>query len=701
MAAPVIASNLTNLTNAEAADSASWVEIGGNPSSGQEADIVLQGSASRSKKVSSKEAGMMFDNGSGIDLSADANKHVYIWMNVATVGILDTLANQGIFIRLGTTTANYHDYVVGGSETYGGGWVRFVIDLTKTPTRVGGTGLTTTSVRYFGGGCTTTGSAKSENFIIDRIDYGSDGLQIDEGDATQPCSWQELFDADDLSANKYGIITARAGKFFLRGPVYIGDAASTSSTLWEDLSNADVVFEDVQYYNGTALVSAIDADVLYHVTGQGNATGTTDIDFGQVVGTGDDRRGVSGGSIKTEGPEFTLDFETDIADLDTVNFYGVQVQGANLSRFSSSTKTDVIGCTFQNCFEVQPNDAEFVNCFLVEPNGLGVEMLSTHNIVGLICVSGDNGAEDVARAWQVDESTTPDTYVEMTDECNSAATGDVIPFPATEAVNDYFVVTSQRPFTRIRVDVGTAGVAGVVAWEYWNGSAWAALTGVTDGTTSFTTAGINTVVFTEPTDWGRVSINDDAPQCVIRARITTVYTTNPVLDEVDIEETVEQHVHITATGTYGFDGILFFGHAPDGAPKWHAQNDSGGAVTINALNGSTISDPEVQDIGAATTTVNNTVDLEVTISNENGDLQESVNVRYEQSDGTLIAQGSTNASGVFTFAQNVGDLPFNGAAIVARKLPFEDFELGLNITSAGFDIPITLNADRDVNIPLS
>ena len=78
----------------------------------------------------------------------------------------------------------------------------------------------------------------------------------------------------------------------------------------------------------------------------------------------------------------------------------------------------------------------------------------------------------------------------------------------------------------LTVNVGTALVADAitVVWEYYNGSIWTALSGVTDNTNAFQNAGVNTVDFTIPNDWVYsqnigVSANDGM---MIRARITAL-----------------------------------------------------------------------------------------------------------------------------------------------------------------------------------
>ena len=134
--------------------------------------------------------------------------------------------------------------------------------------------------------------------------------------------------------------------------------------------------------------------------------------------------------------------------------------------------------------------------------------------------------------WHVD--ITGPTFVDETVDANSTAAADWDIFPLTEAAGDYLAIGQTERFSHVSFDNlgGTAGVGGVVVWEYWNG-AWTALSGVTDGTTGFTIAVVDNQVltFTMPTDWVAMVLNGSASLFYIRARITTVYTTNPVYDE--------------------------------------------------------------------------------------------------------------------------------------------------------------------------
>lgn len=589
MAAPVININTSGafgLTLIDDADSTTgWVGFndggGGTPTVQSETDLVLQGSAAVSVKISgnNQNKGLWFDTTSGVDMTV-TGRHLYIWCANTTPKSLATIANGGLYIKVASDASgdNWNKYYVDGNDVrVDGRFQRYVIDLNKIPSETAATAATLTSIRFFGIGINhVSDTVKSENLIVDRMDYG-DGLQMEAGDATDPMTWQALFDDDTLAANKYGIIEERSGVFYLKGGITIGDPAGTVTSLWSHNNSPTVVFEDPQYYNGEALVSAIDGPNLYKIEELGNGTGTTDLDWGSVVGTGDDRQGIGGGLIRSDGPKFELDFETDIADLDTVNLYGVQVIGAGLCRFSGSTKTDLIGCTFTNCDEVQPNDADWLGSRIVAPvPARGLEILSSSDVTKSSLVSGITGPVDTRKAtrvWQNED--TPLVFVEFTEEFASAATGDVIPFPPTEAVDDYFAMGSDRIFGGVNIDVGTARSGGSLAWNYWNGSSWGALTIHTDDTNTLSTTGPNPVQWNPPNDWARVSLRGEDPLYYVRLVVTGTMSTNPVIDEGDITRIQEHLLHYPVAITDTVDEVICFGAAI------HVENSDDGVTEDN------------------------------------------------------------------------------------------------------------------------
>jgi hypothetical protein len=126
-------------------------------------------------------------------------------------------------------------------------------------------------------------------------------------------------------------------------------------------------------------------------------------------------------------------------------------------------------------------------------------------------------------------------YVNRTTAFASSTADDVPVLPAVPAVDDAFYVGhASLTFANIQINTTTQG-DGVwtIAWEYWNGTAWTALAGVTDGTTGFTSAtGWAAVTFTKPTNWVQNTV-DGVLGYWVRANVS-VYTsvvTAPKLGE--------------------------------------------------------------------------------------------------------------------------------------------------------------------------
>lgn len=111
-------------------------------------------------------------------------------------------------------------------------------------------------------------------------------------------------------------------------------------------------------------------------------------------------------------------------------------------------------------------------------------------------------------------------------EANEATTDDMNLKPAVPVANDAYYFGYRFRFSGLTVKYSTAATAGVTIWEYWNGSAWAALSGVTDGTAYWiTVAGTYDVTWTMPRDWaqgGSGNAGTTPPTLFwVRCRVTT------------------------------------------------------------------------------------------------------------------------------------------------------------------------------------
>lgn len=136
------------------------------------------------------------------------------------------------------------------------------------------------------------------------------------------------------------------------------------------------------------------------------------------------------------------------------------------------------------------------------------------------------------------------SFEDETTDANSAANADWQMFGTlTEATDDYVAFGFSQTYSKLTLDNlnGTAGIDGgalATLWEYWDGTAWQTLTGVTDGTASgglaftITAADGQDVTFTVPSDWATTSLDGSAQLFYLRLRLTAGnYSTNPTYDQ--------------------------------------------------------------------------------------------------------------------------------------------------------------------------
>jgi hypothetical protein len=153
----------------------------------------------------------------------------------------------------------------------------------------------------------------------------------------------------------------------------------------------------------------------------------------------------------------------------------------------------------------------------------GVAELTTFNYEGAFDPSG---VDVIVRARQqgLPNAAIADDGAVQTDEttaANSATTDDMNLLPATPLTNDAYYFGHSEEFGRIKIDVTNAnGGSGTIAWQYYNGSIYTALSDVVDGTNGFTTVGENIISFTIPGDWADDTQNGQGPFRYIRALFT-------------------------------------------------------------------------------------------------------------------------------------------------------------------------------------
>ncbi|NBC17444.1 MAG: hypothetical protein GVY18_09055 [Bacteroidetes bacterium] len=164
---------------------------------------------------------------------------------------------------------------------------------------------------------------------------------------------------------------------------------------------------------------------------------------------------------------------------------------------------------------------------------------------------------DATKALQIDDPSGSPSYVDETSDFASAATGDVNPWPTSEAVGDQFAIGYTEIFSKFNVTIDTAGAGGSLAVKYWDGSQWTTVSGLSDASSGLT-AGTSSydISFDVPGDWAKKSLDGSEELYYIVLEVTSTYSTDPVLSQGYIElqgpyDSYDATIEITTTGTLG------------------------------------------------------------------------------------------------------------------------------------------------------
>lgn len=99
-------------------------------------------------------------------------------------------------------------------------------------------------------------------------------------------------------------------------------------------------------------------------------------------------------------------------------------------------------------------------------------------------------------------------------------------------VGDIMYFGKTAKYDTVEWELTTAGVGGVLAWEYWNNTAWVPINNFVTSYRPVMT-GHGYVTFQPPSDWTTTTVNSEAtPYYYVRARVTTAFSTPPVANQL-------------------------------------------------------------------------------------------------------------------------------------------------------------------------
>jgi len=291
--------------------------------------------------------------------------HIGVWLRISNAGDVDTKANGGIQIAIRDITNGYESYFyVGGSDTYSGGWAYFVVDVGRTPDANNGTNADITDVDDLGVGFKMLTKTLDDNCHIDLMHYGTSGLVVtgtpDTGTYGTDNATQELYDLVD--AANHGLLDKQAGVFVGKGPIQFNDDATAACT-----------FNDA---GSTFVWADLPVSSSWYKFSLGSSSGITALRLGTVVGSGDDRQGVNGGSILTAGQAWNIDFATNLGGnaSNAIKLYGLTITDAQEElSFDDNGKTSIVSASFVTSGEIDlgttNGGAELLNSSIIDPTG--------------------------------------------------------------------------------------------------------------------------------------------------------------------------------------------------------------------------------------------------------------------------------------------------------------------------------------------
>jgi len=128
--------------------------------------------------------------------------------------------------------------------------------------------------------------------------------------------------------------------------------------------------------------------------------------------------------------------------------------------------------------------------------------------------------------WQVSEL---DVFSDQTAGFFNVGVLDFIPLPDQAEVGSYCAYGASVPFDSLTLNNlgGTAGLDGVVEWQFWDGASWLPIPGIVDGTLSYgeVPADGQVVSWDNPiVGWATTTLNGVGPYYWIRSYVTTMYS---------------------------------------------------------------------------------------------------------------------------------------------------------------------------------
>jgi hypothetical protein len=209
-----------------------WTEMTNHTGGGAataETDYYIEGTGCVSQSTGTKSgtnAGLEFDYGSNVTINS--GECVFVWQVLLAGNAIDTLANGGLRVAIGSSTGNVNFWKSGGSD-FGrnpyGGWQNVAIDPTFTADYTEGTPAGT--YRIFGSLPNLTAVISKGNMHgVDAIRKGRGQLYVEFGQALAYGKFSGMAAANDASTARWGLFQQTLGGYLWKGLMSLGTATN-------------------------------------------------------------------------------------------------------------------------------------------------------------------------------------------------------------------------------------------------------------------------------------------------------------------------------------------------------------------------------------------------------------------------------------------------------------------------------------------
>jgi len=252
VAAPSYTTDLATVNLADA--TSGWAELSGHTSGGAasaETDFFIQNVTCISQSTGTSTgtgAGLQYDYGSNITWTT--GYCVFMWQIFLAPNAIDTWANGGMRIGVGSTTGNVRYWKSMGKD-FGrypyGGWQNTAIDPTYSYDYTEGTPVAGNYRIFASLPNMTAAISKGSPHGVDAIRYGRGKLEVTAGDVTNGyatfAGMASKNDANDATNgyNRWGLFQYQAGSYLWKGLMAIG--SSSTAVDFRD-ANRNIIIED-------------------------------------------------------------------------------------------------------------------------------------------------------------------------------------------------------------------------------------------------------------------------------------------------------------------------------------------------------------------------------------------------------------------------------------------------------------------------